>query len=611
MAGLFSTFNIAKRGMNVFQKSLDVTSHNINNSNTEGYSKQRAKIETTRPFGGAYRGSSVQPGQLGTGAQVQAIERVRDGFLDFQVRNESSILGKYDARNKFLYEIEGVLNEPSETGISSLMGKFFDSFQELSKQPNSSNARTVAAQQTAALTDALNSTYTKLEKLQSNAQNMLRSGITELNSMLDQVDRVNQEIINVSVSGNSPNDLMDKRDLLVDKLSYKFNLKVDKREFNGIDLRPADEGGMKVSTIVNSNPNGDVTRFSYVSEISKNEADMSEDSYIITYYKNGNMDSESNKQTMIVSGMSKEQIQAINDNRIIWASKDGQAVKGDGYPIGDGDTIYATELMMFKPEYGDLSGLVSVQKDIFGYMNQLNKLAKSIAFSVNTIHSGMDNPINTGIGIDRDYLPYFVNKDIAKYNNNNILKNLDETLYKEEEITAKNISINKEILENVMKIKTKTNDNMFAYTADNTIDGESDGARALAIAQLRDSLLKIQSVNETIFSRKDMFDISKGGNSIDGNGIKIENSSSGMKLDSYFKDSVDKLGVQAQEAKRMVTNQQDLLFSLEETRASKSGVSLDEEMANLVQFQHAYNASAKIISTIDELLDVVINGLKR
>ncbi|MBE6055224.1 MAG: flagellar hook-associated protein FlgK [Clostridium sartagoforme] len=611
MAGLFSTFNIAKRGMNIQQKSIDVTSHNISNANTVGYSRQRAKIETSRPFGGTSMGSSVQAGQLGTGAQIQAIERVRDSFLDYQVRGENSVLGKYDMRSNFLYDVESIFNEPSDTGLSNLMGKFFDSFQELSKQPNSSNARTVTAQQSAALADALNATYTKLESLQTNAQDMLKSTVTEVNSILEQLDRVNQEIISVTVSGNTPNDLMDKRDLLLDELSYKFGIQVDKREFNGIDLRPSEAGSMKASLLVNSSPNGDVTRFSYVSNVELDKNDLSGKTYVVTYYKNGNMDSEANKRTLKISGITAEQAKEIIDNRIIWADKNGQAVRGDGYPIRDGDTVSYSEVMMFKPETGSINGLVSVQKDIEDYMNQLNKLAKALAFSVNAIHSGIEDPLNNTGGADKDYLPFFVNKDFAMYRSNGLLANLDETLKGEEEITAKNISINKEILEDVMKIKTKTHDDLFAYTHENNLDGTGDGARALSIAQLRDSLIRIQDINETVISRKDMFDRFKGGNSLSNNGLKMENSTSGMKTDAYFKDTIDRLGVQAQEANRMVTNQEELLYSIEETRASVSGVSLDEEMANLVQFQHAYNANAKIISTVDELLDVIVNGLKR
>ena len=86
---------------------------------------------------------------------------------------------------------------------------------------------------------------------------------------------------------------------------------------------------------------------------------------------------------------------------------------------------------------------------------------------------------------------------------------------------------------------------------------------------------------------------------------------SGTTMDSFYKDIIDKLGVKAQEADRQENNQSSLLNELENSRQSVSGVSLDEELANLIQYQHAYSANAKIISTIDELLDVVINGLKR
>jgi flagellar hook-associated protein 1 FlgK len=108
-----------------------------------------------------------------------------------------------------------------------------------------------------------------------------------------------------------------------------------------------------------------------------------------------------------------------------------------------------------------------------------------------------------------------------------------------------------------------------------------------------------------------MFNISRGGNRLTNYGMTVENNVNGMTLDGYFKDTIDRLGVQAQEANRMVENQNNLLDDINNSRQSVSGVSLDEETANLVQFQNAYSANAKIIATVDELLDVVVNGLKR
>ena len=213
MAGLFGTFNIATRGLSAAQTTIDVTSHNVANANTEGYSRQRAELETTRPMS-----TQLFRGQLGTGVKVSAIDRIRDTFLDYQYRTENSTLGRADVRNTSLYQIETLFNEPSDTGISTLIGKFFDSFQELAKQPNSSNARTVAVQQTVALADALNHAHTKLSDLIVDTKDSLRANAKDVNSLLDQINTLNKEIKTVSTAGQRPNDLMDRRDKLLDDI---------------------------------------------------------------------------------------------------------------------------------------------------------------------------------------------------------------------------------------------------------------------------------------------------------------------------------------------------------------------------------------------------------
>jgi len=602
MSGLFSTFNVSKRGLNVAQTTIDVTSHNMANVNTDGYSRQRAEIVTSNP-------SSIQPGQLGTGAQVRAIERVRDSFLDYQVRGESSVKGQADVRNQMLNQVEDIFNEPSDTGISSLMGKFFDGFQELSKQSQNSNARTVVAQQTLALTDALNHASTKLDELKNNSQMLLKANVTDTNSMLNQINQLNKEIMSVKTAGQTPNDLMDSRDNLLDELSYKFGIKIEAGAFEGTNVKPIDAGGMKVINLVSSSANTSVARFSYISSI---DADPNApNTQVITYYKLGDMSNEKNKQTIRVTGLSDADVKKISESRVLWADESGQVTKGDGYPIKNNEVILASELMTFTPNSGEISGNISVQSDIENYRSQLDKLAMSVAFSVNAIHSGLLDPINIGGDPERDNVPFFVNSSVAKYDSNKNLINVDETLNGEMQISAKNITINKEILEDVMKIKTRTHDCNYGYASENVVDGEGDGARALAIAQLRDTQLKVQDFGVTILSRKDMFAASKGGASITNNGMKIESNTSGMKLDSYYKDQIDKLGIQAQEATRNVENGEKLIGQLQNSRESISGVSLDEEMADLIKFQHAYTANAKLISTIDELLDVVVNGLKR
>lgn len=579
MSGLFGTFNVAKRGMFVQQKALDVTSHNIANANTEGYSRQRAKIETTRPFGMPSINSVAEPGQLGTGSQIAAIERIRDSFLDYQVRNETSTFGQYDTRNKFLSEIESILNEPKDTGISNLMTKFFNSWQDLSKKANDSNARTVVAQQSKDLADSLNHTYNQLTKLKENAQNLIKGTVFEVNNIVSQIDQLNQEIMAVKVAGNMPNDLMDKRDLLLDQLSSKFNINIDKKSFEGVNVNPGDGGLNLVKAVQNKE---DVYRLSYISNI-KETATPGE--YEITYYKFGNMESENNKKTITVSGLSKDEAKKIDECRILWADLDGNAVDVTSTAAGSKPPLTADKDKLlgslFSPNDGEFKGLISIQEDVNSYIGQVNKLAKALAWSVNALHTNNDtNDPTKNVALD-----FFVAKDGKT----------------ESEITAENITVNPEIIKDVMKIYTQTTPN----------SGESDGPRALAIAQLRDVLMKVQNIGVSINSRADLFDAAKGGNTLKADGLGITNNLDGVKLDGYFKDTVDRLGVQSQQAKRMVKNQLDLLDSFMETRMSVSGVSIDEEIANMIQFQHAYQANAKIISTIDELLDVVVNGLKR
>lgn len=605
MSGLFNTFNIAKRGLFVQQRAIEVTSHNIANANTEGYSRQRVEIQTTRPFGMPTLNNTAEAGQLGTGAEVAAIQRIRDTFIDYQVRTETSTYGQYEAREKFLNEIESIFNEPSETGISTLIGKFFDSWQQLSKQANSSNARTVVAQQSAALADELNHTYTQLKNLKENASSLIRSSVFEINNILNQLDQINQQIIGVKVAGNMPNDLMDRRDLLLDELSKKFNINIDKTTFEGFDVKPVDTQDVKDGFILKSENNDDAKRFSYITNIE----DLGGGTYKLTYYKLGDMTSEGNKMTLTVTGLDEAAVKEISDTRVLWASQDGTAIKGDGWEIKDGATVSYAELQLFQPSSGELKGYMSVMVDIESYMDQLNSVAKALAFAVNAVHSGMTDVTSTGTPA-KDYVPFFVNSEVADYSGGN-LTNLDAVLAAEKNITAENISINEEILKDVMKIKTRTHDNEFDYTKNNNIDGESDGERAKAIAALRYTLIKVQDFGININERKDLFDPLKGGSTLTDNGMVIKDNTNGTTIDNYFKDTIDKLGVQSQEAKRIVKNQQSLLDSFSESRLSISGVSLDEEMTNLIQFQHAYQANAKIITTVDQLLDVIINGLIR
>ncbi|MGJ0906048.1 flagellar hook-associated protein FlgK [Clostridium botulinum] len=604
MSGLFGTLNIGKSGMFAQQGAINTTSHNIANANTEGYSRQRVELQTTRPYCKPSMNSAAGPGQVGTGVQIVAINRVRDSFLDYQTRVELGVAGQFASRNKFLSQIENILNEPTDVGISKLFGKMFDAWHDLSLNPQTSNARSVVMEQASALADELNHTFNELSKLKENTQREIQQTVFEVNSILDQINQLNQEIIQVKVAGQQPNDLMDRRDLLLDKLSEKFGIEIDKENFEGINLSTSNHAknyqdktsefggappivdGKDGNLVQRINP-GDVYRFSYIKDMKPAKWEEGTKEVEITYYVGGDIKSEKNKRTLTVNIESEEDFKRLDEGRVLWTDNKGKPIIVDkdnnGHAWNGTESISLNKesgLKLFEPPSGEFRGQMSVQQDIDIYKEQLNKLAKALAFSVNAIHTqsnGMDGEAGDGI-------LFFVNG----------------TGGSEKEITAENIAVNKVIKENTMKI-------IAGVTANS---GEGDGKRALAIAKLKDTLMAIQGIDRNTDRNqfiKDHFDKNEELGDI----YTITKNTEGMTMDTYFNDIIGGLGVDEAEAKRMVKNQATVLAGFQQSKDSVSGVSLDEEFANLVQFNHCYQANAKIISTVDQLLDVVINGLKK
>ena len=581
MAGLFDTFTVAKRGLFVQQGNINTTSHNIANAQTPGYSRQRANVVTTRPFGGNSKYDSCAYGQIGTGAQITQINRIRNEFIDYQVRAETTNQGTLNSTYQYLYQVEDILNETTSTGIQGALREFYDAFQELSKAPEKDSNRTVALKKAETLANALNTRYNQLESKKEDAQKELKNEVCEINDMLDKINDLNKQISRVSAIGMQPNDLLDSRDYLIDQLSEKFGVKIDKQNNNTIDLSSS-EGLDKVGVLVNSNPNGEYNRFSYVnSVIPEYDANNKITKLTVVYNKLGDENSQDSFE--IKNGNLEEIKKQLEQDRILVANQKGE-VTSDSYKIFNSDQCDITK--------GSIAGKQQVQDTIQGYMDELDKFAAAFAYSVNAIQTGTTGQTGS--------TPPESLKDAAL-----LFVVADSQPKTDEKITAKNITINSDIEKDLSLL------NCGEKHVDD-FSGEKDGTRALAIAQLSSLKINIGSLKlDDIQSRSDFFEKSN---------LKFEDTkcmnlkstdATGSKLSDYYASTISKLATATSEAKTALSTQSILLANLENQRLSESGVSLDEEMSDLIQFQHSYQANAKMISTVDELLDVVINGLKR
>jgi flagellar hook-associated protein 1 len=634
MPGLFSIFNTAKSGLFSQQTAINVTSHNIANASTDGYSRQRANMVTTTPYTMPSVDSPAGAGQLGTGVTVESIERIRDTFIDYQYRVQNSINGQYTAAEKYLSQVEGVINEPTDSGLSTLMTEFFNSWQSLSSSTQNKNT---VAQQAYLLTSQLNSTYSQLSDIKTNAATEIKNSVVDVNSIFEQLSKLNQQIIDIKNSGNNPNDLMDRRDKLLDELSDQLGIDVTEKDFGGIDVTTSNLGvepdsgdcgtaplgtDGKVLNVVQAENPDDVATLSYVSSITVEtnddgsvKTDGDKTVYQVVYYKKGDTNDSANKVSINVT-MTEDEAEELDKTRVLWADKDGNALKvtksesgttvdaetdSEGNVIKstleDGDSVDFDKLALFKPPSGELKGYMSVQDNVTEYEDELNSLAKALALSVNAIISQSDkwtadDSGNPEGGINN----FFVNgdADISTYGADD-----------ENGINASNITVNVEILNDPSKIKTATKYD----SSGDSLGSSTDPNRAVAVAQLANSLMNIQDVTDTS-TREDLVSDIFAPDSDLNNVYKIGNAEGGKTLNNHFNDIVNKIGVEAKEATQQVENKATQLANYEQSRESISGVSIDEEMTNLIQFQHCYQANAKAISTVDTLLDVVINGLK-
>ncbi len=478
MRSTFFGIQTGLRGLMAQQRALDTTGHNITNANTPGYSRQVTNLATTSPYTVPSFGRPAAAGQIGTGVTADAVERMRSAFLDDQIRNESETLGYWAAQSETLTQVEGILGEPSDTGLSNALDVFWKSMQDLSLHPESMPIRTIVRQRGVELADMIQHTYTQLNDTQKSVDQAITLKVDEINGIAQQIADLNDQISKAVGVGLQPNDLLDRRDLLVTKLSKMVNIST----FNG--------------------ENGAVTvNIGGISLVAGEQA---------------------HKLTTVPN--------ALNGGLVDVRWADFQ------------DPSSPPDLLPADVTNGELKGMLDVRDvKLAGYMSQLNDLAAGLITNVNAQHAGP-------AGFDLNGNPggaFFAGTD------------------------ASNIAVDPAIMAGDPGLRL-----IAASSSATGVPG--DGSNALKIAQLNQA--KIMNGGTATYSE-------------------------------FLGAMVSNLGVDSDQAKTMETNQTTLIDHLTKQSESIAGVSLDEEAANMIKFQHGYDAAARVITTMDEMLDVIINSM--
>ncbi|GBD88106.1 flagellar hook-associated protein 1 [bacterium BMS3Abin03] len=212
-------FNISSRSLDVYRKALDVTAHNIANAGNKNYTRQVSNISTAIP--------EKMAGIIwGSGVTMDNIQRVRNGFIDNQLRESTQDSSFYDKQSILLGRVEQIFTEPTEFGLSEQMTSFFNAFGELAVAPNSTALRENVIAKAQNISTRVDTIHRNLETTKREVFDEFNSKIDTLNGLLSKIEKLNVKIAQQVEAGSQPNDLLDSRDAMIDDVTKLVDAQV-------------------------------------------------------------------------------------------------------------------------------------------------------------------------------------------------------------------------------------------------------------------------------------------------------------------------------------------------------------------------------------------------
>lgn len=636
MNSTFMGLEIGKKGLMSHQQALHVTGHNISNAENKEYSRQRVVITAADPLYVPSLNRGNQPGNIGQGSVVQSIERIRDSFIDDRIVVEKNNAGYWKVRNEFIYQIETVYNEPNDQSLRTRLDELWKAWEELSKYPEERSTREVVREKAINLANDVNYTYNQLYDLRLNANRQIEHRVEQINMYAKDIRDLNERILKAEALGDNPNDLKDRRDALIEKMSEIVDISVgrsDKDEtivYIGGENLVQGEIIRPIQAVMDPN-NGGLFKLVW--------KDTGRDVTV----KGGELASLFDIRDKVI----RQNINDINAFAINLSDLTNE-VHRDGFsrrnetnidffehlPISDNvdgnfdlnnDGVYGVNdvTAIFKVSGNnriDASAAVGVAGTLtFRANNELESnieidyhekdTALTIIKKINDANMGVVAYINhnSQLGLkataaqDNDRKNFMIRHledsgqflvgftGILKQSGQqgsfdyNRLDDIKKFLPSREHITiapkfnpASHMAVAESIMQDVDRISAARGKDVGGTGDFNTSNGIGDGSNALRIANIRHKNAMVDT--NTTFN-------------------------------DFYTAVISRTGTQGEEAKDRVKNQETLLKNLGNLRESVSGINLDEEMSNMVAFQHGYNAAARVITVMDHMLDTIINRM--
>jgi flagellar hook-associated protein 1 FlgK len=587
MSGLGLVLSIAKTALFAQRHGIDVTAHNIANVNTPSYSRQSPVIEAKEPasYGGVL---------LGQGVDTTDVVRTTDQFVENQLMQQKSCLLSSKEMEGYMQILEGLFNENSETSISVMLAEFWNLWHDISNHPAGAAERTALYQHGILLSRQFNNLEAELTELETDLTSAVNVGVERINEITREIADINIKIVGVEAA-KVANDLRDKRTGLVSELSEYIDVKTFEQSNGSLTIITA-----KGCVLVQGSDSYDLEMGGVTGDRVTWQSSGSAYVDLTDYLTKGNLggwlamrDEVIAKYKLDLNALAKEFTWAINH----------QHTQGVGLHLFEpGSTLAGT--YQTSTDLDDLDFGNEIQFVVNGFKLWIedrtvpaNPVMNSVSVDLSGLNGGstlsnlataINNQITaaglTGVtvSVSGDAITFTAGSDYAfgfSEDTSNILGTLGVNTFFQG-VGAGSMSVNKAL-----------NDKDYIAAAQIEADGSyasGDNTNALAIADLQYTSM---GISQWTCDR------------INGN---IEGTVT-TTIEHYYHSMVSSIGITSESISRGREYNEVMVNKLGEIRDSISAVSLDEEMTNLIKFQHAYTAAAKLISVSDEMLETLLS----
>ncbi|MFW6146935.1 MAG: flagellar hook-associated protein FlgK [Thermodesulfobacteriota bacterium] len=584
MSGLGLVLHIAKSALNAQQYGMDVTGHNIANVNTPGYSRQSPVHEAKEParYGGVL---------LGRGVDTTQVMRTSDQLIENRLMQQNSNMSCSEEMERYMQVVEGYFNENSESSLSTMLTEFWNLWHDVANNPSGSSERIALYEQSRSLVEQFNTLNSNLTHLETDLTNAVSAGIGDINQITKEIAQLNNQIVGMEARGMA-NDLRDERNTLISELSEHLNVKTFDQDNGSVTVVTARgcvlvHGGSSYDLELGGE-NGDRVKW----QGSSTTTDITD--YIDTGKLGGWLDMRDEiiaKYKLDLDSLAKEFIWAVNQQHSQGVGLDALSAATGTYQAADETAALDSSGLAYADKIVDGSFQLWVY-DEDGY-SVANKTIEIDADDTQ-IDAGEDDDIAKQINDIGDDVISATTSDgklqidaVGDYtfafsdDTSNVLAALGINTFFTGS-TAGDMEIND-------TISSDTNNIAAAQIDSDTGDfAVGDNSNALAIADLQ---YTSTDISEWTCDR-------------------INGSTEGTvaaTIEDYYHSIVGSIGIKSASITRGKEFNEVMVNQLSEIRDGISAVSLDEEMTNLIKFQRAYGAAAKLISVSDEMLDTLLS----